>query len=287
MQFLGTGAAEMYPNPYCDCDVCEGARKAGAIPRLRSAFMIDEHNLIDFGLDVLAASSLYHVPLSKVDNVFITHTHVDHFSIGNISAMAMADKRRGHYPMHFYLSEDAYNWVLKLLDAVRPLYNGDFEMDKLLSAGRLEFHPVKPYVHFEAGNMKVFAVQSNHRVNRNEWALNFLLDHGNEGKLLYALDTGFYSDRNLEALRGANADYLIMEGTFGSLSLKMDSAHMNAEHFVEQVENFAKASIIKPDAKIYVTHINQCNTFSHEEYQSYVNSHSDFNITVGYDGMII
>lgn len=28
MRFLGTGAAELYPNPYCDCEVCERARRA-------------------------------------------------------------------------------------------------------------------------------------------------------------------------------------------------------------------------------------------------------------------
>ena len=89
MRFLGTGAAELYPNPYCDCEVCERARRAKEI-RLRSAFLLNEHNMVDFGVDVLAASALYDIPLYAIENVFITHTHPDHFCLDNIGAATMA-----------------------------------------------------------------------------------------------------------------------------------------------------------------------------------------------------
>jgi len=277
----------MYPNPYCDCNVCERVRKTGARPRLRSAFMMDENNMIDFGLDILAASAVYNAPLSKVDHVFITHTHDDHFSLDNIGAMSMADKRQGHYPISFYLSEGAYSSVMKTIDALRPLHGGRHTIDGLISMGRLKFIPIRPYTSFLAGETEVFTVESNHRVSNEELAVNYLFNRGQKGKFLYATDTGLYSQKNIDILRGAGADYLIMEGTFGSLPQSRDSTHLNAEHFVEQVDKFGQAGIIKPDAKIYVTHINQCNTFSHEEYQYYLHRNSSYNITVGYDGMVI
>ena len=28
MLFLGTGAAELYPNPYCNCEFCESLRQS-------------------------------------------------------------------------------------------------------------------------------------------------------------------------------------------------------------------------------------------------------------------
>ena len=285
MQFLGTGAAEMVPNPFCDCEVCQRARRTGEAPRLRSALMLDEHGIVDFGPDVLAASSLYKIPLTRLDNVFITHTHEDHFSIGNISVLEMTDKRTGHYPIHFHLSQEGYLWLMKYIEADGQPYGPILK--KLTSMGRVEFHPVMPYAEFEAGGMKIFTVESNHHVRQNEYALNYLFDRGDRGTLFYVADSGVYSDKNIEILSGAKADFLVMEGTFGSLPRERSSGHLNAEFFVEQVEIFARSGIIKTDARIFVTHINQCNTFSHEEYQSYLNEKSGFDITVAYDGMIV
>ena len=132
MRFLGTGAAELYPNPYCDCEVCERARRAKEI-RLRSAFLLNEHNMVDFGVDVLAASALYDIPLYAIENVFITHTHPDHFCLDNIGAATMAGKRSGHWPIRFYLSASAKAWLEQYLAAVRPLYGGASEVDALLN----------------------------------------------------------------------------------------------------------------------------------------------------------
>ena len=110
MRSLGTGAAELYPNPYCDCEVCERARRAKEI-RLRSAFLLNEHNMVDFGVDVLAASALYDIPLYAIANVIITHTPPDHFCLDNIGAATMAGKRSGHWPLRFYLSAPATAWL--------------------------------------------------------------------------------------------------------------------------------------------------------------------------------
>lgn len=60
MIFLGTGAAEMYPNPFCSCEKCERV------------------TCIDFGPDVLAASQQYNAPLYDLRNIYLSHTHEDH-----------------------------------------------------------------------------------------------------------------------------------------------------------------------------------------------------------------
>ena len=55
--FLGTAAAEGYPNPFCRCENCEGARKVGGRAlRKRASALIDDQLLIDFGPDLLPAS---------------------------------------------------------------------------------------------------------------------------------------------------------------------------------------------------------------------------------------
>ena len=99
--FLGTGAAEMYPNPFCGCEVCERARR-NRETRLRAAFLLDETMMVDFGPDVAAASQHYGVPLNDVKHVLVTHTHEDHFNMATFSILTMTDMKKK--PMHFYLS---------------------------------------------------------------------------------------------------------------------------------------------------------------------------------------
>lgn len=285
MLFLGTGAAELYPNPYCDCETCSRARAQGAIPRKRTAFMIDEHNVVDFGPDVLAASMQYNASFAKLDHVFITHTHEDHLCFSNITALTMAAFRT-RFPICFYMSEKAYDWSMRMIKSLTE-YPAVYSMNKLFEMGRVKLCPVTPYTTFTVGDMKITTVESNHKASKGEFAINYLFDRGEKGKLLYVTDSGLWSEKNVSFLAGAKADTLIMEGTMGSVSTPRDGGHMNAEHFVEQVAAFMENGVLKPDAKVYMTHINQVNRFSHEEYQAYCDTHSRYPITIAYDGMKI
>ena len=78
MLFLGTGAAELYPNPYCNCEFCESLRQSGEAPRKRSSLLLDAHTLVDLGPDALAAAQMYNARLYDVDHLFLTHSHEDH-----------------------------------------------------------------------------------------------------------------------------------------------------------------------------------------------------------------
>ena len=166
-------------------------------------------------------------------------------------------------------------------------YPAVYSMNRLLEGGRVKLCPVTPYTSFRVEDMEITTVESNHRASKGEFALNYLFDRGEKGKLLYVLDSGLWSERNISFLSGAGADTLVMEGTRGSEPEPREGTHLNAEHFLEQVENFMRAGILKPDANIYVTHINQVNHFSHEEYQAYCSANSPYAITVAFDGMHI
>ena len=55
MRFMGTGAGEGVPTPFCRCRVCEHARKVGGKEiRMRSAFRVSKEMQIDFGTDIFA-----------------------------------------------------------------------------------------------------------------------------------------------------------------------------------------------------------------------------------------
>ena len=75
MIFLGTGASQLIPNPFCDCRVCRYARQANdpREVRRRSALLLDAHTLIDAGPDVPAACNAYGKSLTELKSLFITH----------------------------------------------------------------------------------------------------------------------------------------------------------------------------------------------------------------------
>lgn len=96
--FLGTGDSLGVPRVYCDCAVCEEARKTGSNRRLRSAVLVhqgDQQLMIDCGPDwgaQMESSGLRWIP-----DILITHAHYDH--IAGLPAYADSCRwlqRRGH-----------------------------------------------------------------------------------------------------------------------------------------------------------------------------------------------
>jgi phosphoribosyl 1,2-cyclic phosphodiesterase len=77
--FLGTSAANAYPEAFCRCENCEGARVSGG-PSLRapSAALINENLLIDLGPDIMTAAFRHGCPLTRVRYCLQTHAHADH-----------------------------------------------------------------------------------------------------------------------------------------------------------------------------------------------------------------
>lgn len=283
MIFLGTGAAELYPNPFCSCQTCTRARREGAIPRKRSSMLIDPRTLIDFGPEVPAASQMYNRPLDALERVFITHTHEDHLSIATLDILTMTSSRKGN-PISLYLSHEGKAWMEGLIAANPGGYFGG--LSRLVNDAYIRFVGVTPYESFRAGELEVYAIRTNHQSNgENERALNYRLGFPDGKKLLYAADTGLYSDENLHALAGSATDTLVMEGTCGNRDIPRSAGHLNAEHFCENVGNLLACGALKKDARVYVTHINQVSSFSHSEYQAYLDAHCPIPATVAYDGM--
>ena len=78
LTILGSGGAMPTPRPFCQCRVCEKARKIGAPYKRNSSslFIDDIKTVIDCGEDI--ADSLNREGIKQVDNLFITHWHPDH-----------------------------------------------------------------------------------------------------------------------------------------------------------------------------------------------------------------
>lgn len=80
IKYYGTASADGIPNPFCDCEVCEHARKVGGKEiRSRSQSVIDDVLMIDFSADTIMRTLHQGLDLRKINTIIFTHSHADHF----------------------------------------------------------------------------------------------------------------------------------------------------------------------------------------------------------------
>ena len=293
MRFLGTGAAETLPNPFCDCPVCTEIRRNGrSYHKRRSCFQVNDQLMVDFGPDVIDAAHEYNVDFCKLRHILFTHSHDDHLSFPNLSLIGMSEK---HFdvPIELYFSPEALRWVYDTVRFCNPDYHFTEEPDgnaTLRFSNGNSFHlrslPCGEW--HRIGDCEVKAVRSSHPSwGPDEWAWNYLIRLQDGRKLLYACDTGRYPADTLELLSGEAVDILIMECTFGSRKMEMTCGHLDAYSFLDMLSIFDEKQIIRKDTRIYSTHLNHKHTFTPLILQEYFDRNSTFHINVARDGDII
>ncbi len=80
-QICGSGASEGIPALFCPCEICRNARiRGGKEMRSRTAYQIGESVRIDFGPDLLMQQNVLGLRLDRLEHLFMTHSHKDHFT---------------------------------------------------------------------------------------------------------------------------------------------------------------------------------------------------------------
>ena len=285
MIFLGTGASEGIPDPFCNCDVCRKARESGDPREIRgrSAFAIDRYNLIDFGPDAHLASARFGVPLYELRNLFYTHFHSDHFDLINWESVRMSLT-----PPHInvFLSEPAFKGMQEYRDLLSAHYP-DRKRDFLFYEEYIRMIPVKPFEPFSADDMTVTALRTIHEgAFKGETAINYLFER-NGKRFLYASDTGLYDEDNYSCLRGKVLNTLIMECSFGNAQKQAGFKHLTCEFIVQMVERFRKDGVVNDRTEIYLTHIGHKGGLNHLELQQKMRDALGMQVEVAYDGLRI
>lgn len=285
MIFLGTGASEGIPDPFCNCDVCRKARESGDPREIRgrSAFAIDRYNLIDFGPDAHLASARFGVPLYDLHNIFYTHFHSDHFDLINWESIRMSLT-----PPHIkvYLSEPAFAGMQEYRSMLSARYP-DRARDFRFYDEYIQMLPVKLFEPFQADNMTVSALRTIHEgAFAGETALNYLFER-NGKRFLYAADTGLYGDDNHEFLKGKPLNTLIMECSFGKHKAADGFKHLTCDFIERMVSRFRKDGVVSDLTEIYLTHIGHKGGLNHLELQQIMRDRIGPQIDVAYDGLKI
>ena len=285
MIFLGTGASQLIPNPFCDCRVCRYARQANdpREVRRRSALLLDDHTLIDAGPDVPAACNAYGKSLTELQSLFITHMHSDHWDLTTLENLLMCDTEPPH--VRVYLSTPALEglkawWKARLEGGMSRVAASDYSKYQEV----LSYTAVEPYEYGETEvGLRYSAVKTNHKSEFvGETALNYVLER-NGRSMLYACDTGLYCEENYEFLTWKKLDILVLEGTFGPLDKPLDIGHMTYRSTEILLDRLSKAGAIDSHTKIYLSQIGH--RMTHGECSQWLQERWGENAAAAYDGL--
>ncbi|HUZ01344.1 MAG TPA: MBL fold metallo-hydrolase [Thermomicrobiaceae bacterium] len=278
--FLGTGAAEGYPNPFCACDHCRRARELGGRSlRTRSAALVGNDLLIDLGPDLIAAAALHGRPLAHVRYCLQTHAHADHLDASLLLARSPEYGVSNAPRLHLYASTATLARVGELLAAdLAPRTLFDPESGARLN---LAIRPVEPLERFQAGPYRVTALPANHGAAGA--ALLFAIE-GDARTVLYATDTAGFLDEVWDAFHrfALRFDVVILDHTYGDVPGGDD--HLNARGFVEHVARLRGERLLTDGGRVLATHVSPATNPPHPEFAAMA---SERGYEVAHDGLTV
>jgi phosphoribosyl 1,2-cyclic phosphate phosphodiesterase len=265
LQFLGTAAAEGYPGIFCDCDACNEARAMGGRSlRFRSALLVNDNLLIDFGPDLLAAAMRFNRNLSKITTALVTHAHADHFYLDNFEMRDDTFTNRLPIPtLRLYGPRDVTDGLAKYYPDLRLL--------------RMEAFTVKAFETWQNDGYIFTAYHAYHAVDHLE-CLFYSVEDG-QNAILYATDTGPFPEDTWQALNGKSFDVIIMEETLGPGNY---SQHMGFASFAETADKMRALGMLRPGGRLIAHHFSHSGNPTHEKLEAILNP---FGAEVAYDGL--
>lgn len=211
IQFLGTGAADW-----------NGSDERGEFRRLTST-LLDETLLIDGTCAILEQIA----DRSKISDVFLTHSHSDHFDIEALKALA---------PCRVYAHE---SWASEI--------SGEGLTVIALKIGQ----PVC------AAGFTVLPMPANHSTERAwEQPLHYLFEK-DQKRLLYATDGAWLLNQEHHLIGSRTLDAAVFDATIGD---GFDGDYRIFEHnSIDMVRlmvaTLHKTGRLRPDAPVYLTHM--------------------------------
>ena len=278
--FLGTSAANAYPEAFCRCKNCEKARILGGKSiRKRSAALINDDLLIDLGPDIMTASNIHNCSLSGVRYCLQTHAHADHLDTSHFLSRSpgygVADAPR----LHFFASSGTIRHTAHLLE--RDCAPNGFLDPEVGEHLNLEVHQINPQQTLTVGSYTVTAFPANHdpMVEPLLYAIEM-----NERTIFYGTDAASLSE---ETWRGFHKhklqfDLVILDHTYGPNELGSD--HLSAHQFIEHVARMRNEGLLAQNARAYATHIAHEGNPPHPELAYFAKQHG---YEIAYDGLVL
>ncbi len=278
--FLGTAAANAYPEAFCRCNNCERARALGGPSlRKRSAALVNDDLLIDLGPDIMTASNVHGRPLSRVRYCLQTHAHADHLDTSHFLSRSPEFGIVGAPRLHFYASPATVQLVAQLLERdCAPASLLDPEVGGRLN---LEIHQIETLQSFTASPYQVTAFPANHDPTVDPLLYAVEMDGCS---IFYGADTATLPEETWQGFhrRKLRFGLVILDHTYSPDDPGSD--HLNARQFIEHVARMREEGLLTDKARAFATHIAHEGNPVHPELADFASRHG---YEVAYDGLTV
>ena len=278
--FLGTSAANAFPEAFCLCDNCQQARRLGGPSlRKRSSILINDDLLIDLGPDIMTAAQMHARPLTHVRYCLQTHAHSDHMDPSHLLSRSPDYGVAGAPRLHFYASRGTLRHAADLL--ARDCEPYGFLDPRTGDMLNLEVHPVEAGQSFPCGDYRVTAVAAQHDALVEP--LLYAVQAG-ERCLFYGTDTAVLPEETWQALHQSKLrfDLVILDHTYGPQQDGTD--HLSAQQFIAHVARMRAEGLLREEGRAFATHIAHEGNPAHPALVDFAAQHG---YEVAYDGLRI
>ncbi len=293
VRFLGTSAGELYPGLWCRCRNCRAARERGGKDRRQSAALyigsvqeadapgtgIPYHALVDFPSEIADQSLRYNVDLTRLEHLFVTHSHGDHWFPYLLRWRLRPWELSFDPPTHTGAPRFTELPTLHIYGnaAVEVILRR--ELGDHLAPYEVEFHRIAAGDSFRAGALEVTPLPANHDIGREE-ALHFVFRDA-AATVLYGLDGDMFLPETRAALRAFGFDLVILESTYG---FGEGGNHRNFARVEAEAQWLRAEALLHPQGQLVATHFSPHHCPPHAETTAYL---AERGILAAWDGLEI
>ncbi|MBN1872791.1 MAG: MBL fold metallo-hydrolase [Anaerolineae bacterium] len=278
--FLGTAAANAFPEAFCKCKNCEQARLLGGTSlRKRSALLVNDDLLIDLGPDIMAASQMHGCSLTNVSYCLQTHPHADHLDLSHLLSRSPGFGVMGAPLLNFYASSETLKRAAETFE--RDLAGYDLLSSDSERTLNLKIHPIEPLHPFTVGRYSVIAFPANHAPTMG--AMLYAVE-ANGRTVFYGTDTATLLEQTWQAFHQHQLqfDVVILDHTYGPNQPGND--HLSAHQVIEHVKRMRDEGLLRPNARAFATHIAHEGNPAHPELAKFAVQNG---YEVAYDGLVL
>lgn len=241
---LGTGAADGWPSPFCECLSCSDQRGRRAV-RTPTAALLDGAVLIDAGPAVPSAIARTGRSLRDVHHVLITHAHPDHL---DPALLLWLDWNPTPHPLHVW---GPVAVIAGCRDWIGP-------------RTPVELHEISPGAALDLptpqGDYRVRVIAASHEGRTPDAvaaeAVLFDVTAPSGARLLYATDTGLLDD--MEPFRDAAYDVIMLEETFGD-HVDHGTGHLDLATLPVMLDRLERVGARTPHTRVIAVHLGHHN----------------------------
>lgn len=271
VKILGSGTANGFPSPFCDCETCRAAR-ASKDPRdlrRRTSYLIDDDTIVDFGPDAYWQSVTYGVELHRLKRILCTHRHGDHIN-PELLCYRRAGWAMNHLRLKLFASQPTLIalqvWALQN-EGVRSFDEMDID-EVCLTAGQ----------EVTDGDLAILPLEAKHH---HIEALLYLLTR--DGRTVFiGNDTGYYPEATWKLLEGHHIDLAFLDSTFGLFKADYDDDHCGANTTLRVVQRLRDMGCLTDASQVFGIHFSHAGHALHRQLEAFYAPHQ---VGVAYDGL--